>query len=75
MELLIVITGIVALFAFRKAIKAFSTGTSAQAEVLAESVIASAVARRTEQFEEFIKNQGDKPIYSHEEIMKRLKVQ
>ena len=74
MEFLIVIVGIIALFAFRKALKAFASGTSAQAEILAEGVIANAVTRRTEQFEEFVTNHGEKPIYSHEDIMKKFKV-
>ena len=73
MELLIVITGIVALFAFRRALKAFASGTSTQAEVLAEGVIANAVTRRTEQFEEFEATHGDRLIYSHEDIMKKLR--
>lgn len=74
MEFLITITGVIALFAFRKALKAFASGTSAQAEVLAEGVIANAVTRRTEQFEEFVINHGDKPIYSHEDVMKKFKI-
>lgn len=74
MDVLIVIAGIFALFVFGGVIKTFATGTKAKAEVLAEGVIAGAVEKRTEQFEDFKTRMEGKSIYSHEEVMNHFKV-
>lgn len=74
MNILIVIAGIFAIFVFAGVIRTFAAGSKAQVQVLAEGVIAGAIEKRTDQFEDFKTRMEGKTIYSHDEIMTHFKV-
>ena len=77
-ELLILISGIVALWKFHSTINASTVAAKAHTEVWAEDVIANAQIKRSEQVEAFkqslINEDGSKrQLYSHDEVMQLLK--
>ena len=77
-ELLILISGIVALWKFHSTINASTVAAKAHTEVWAEDVIANAQIRRSEQVEKFkaslTNEDGSKrQLYSHDEVMQLLK--
>jgi hypothetical protein len=74
MELLIVVAGIVLLWKFTSSINALATSAKVKAEVMSEEIITEAVKERTELIEAHMKEMEGKTVYSHEEIMKIMRV-
>ena len=77
-ELLILISGIVALWKFHSTINASTVAAKAHTEVWAEDVIANAQIKRSEQVEKFRQSLNNedgstKQLYSHDEVMQLLK--
>ena len=77
-ELLILISGIVALWKFHSTINASTVAAKAHTEVWAEDVIANAQIRRSEQVEQLkaqlqLPNGSTRQLYSHDEVMHLLK--
>lgn len=73
-ELLILIAGLVCIWKFSSAFNAIATSARVHAEVFSEKVSTSAVKDRTDIFETFEKDMKDRTIYSHSEIMSKLKL-
>jgi len=74
MDLLILVVGIVLVWKFSSVLTALATAGRTKSEVMCESVIMDATEERSLMFESFEEKIGDKKIYSHEEILSKLKV-
>jgi hypothetical protein len=74
LELLLLISGLVALWKFSASTSAVSQGAETKAQVWAESVIAEATIERQENYKEFKEATKDMDkIVSHESFMKELR--
>jgi hypothetical protein len=74
-ELLILVTGLVALVKYNGASSALATGVEQKAKVFSESIILDAVEERQElnkQVEKLIETHGE--LVSHDELLSKLKV-
>lgn len=73
LEMLILISGIVALWRFSSSTKAVAQGAETKAQVWAEKIISESVIERAENHKEFKEATKDLKIVSHETFMKELK--
>jgi len=74
MELLWVIIGIGLVWKFSSVMTAVAMAGRVKAEVMCEEVIIEASVERTEMVTEFIESTKDKEIYSHDQVLKMMKM-
>jgi len=68
------VAGIVLLWKFTSSINALATSARIKAEVMSEEIITESVKERIEIVENYIKETEGKKVYSHEEIMKLMRI-
>lgn len=74
MELLWVIIGIGLVWKFSSVMTALAMAGRVKAEVMCEEVIIEATVERSELVGEFIEATKEKTIYSHDDVLKMMKI-
>ena len=75
LELLVLVSGLVALYRFSKATRAVAEGAEVKTQVWAESVIADSTIERAQTYKDWQERSKDLPIISHERFMQEMRGQ
>ena len=74
-ELLVLVSGLVALYRFSKATRAVAEGAEVKTQVWAETVIADSTIERANTYKDWRERSKDLEIVSHEKFMQEMRGQ